>query len=277
MARDDRDEKKSFFQLIRGFPGIPTEYLVPIGVAIFSGVAVAWIVSNFWEPLRKVLVERQLINVLLFLLVVNTLFYLDGVARQLRAGGLGGILRISRDQKSDNQAFRDLIDHTKPRRADLIEFTTDTIHEIVDDLVAKKYTIRLLVKHPEGLTKFQKVRLKSRLDDLDRRTLDKHPDMRSKVQIRCYRQPASLRGRKLDDKVINVGWYTPKVGEVQVNGDGNPLVTASFDTPEGRHLGAMFDEAFKDLWGDPGTVDWQEVLNQLRTEETQGETVRGSQ
>jgi len=276
MAHDDRDEKESLVQLIQGVPGILHRYLVPTSVVISICVGAAWTVGLFWERLHEWLVERQVIEVLLVYLVVATVFHLDKVARELRAGGVRGILRISRDQKSDNQAFRDLIDHTKPRRADLIEFTTDTIHEIVDDLVAKKYTIRLLVKHPEGLTKFQKVRLKSRLDDLDRRTLDKHPDMRSKVQIRCYRQPASLRGRKLDDKVINVGWYTPKVGEVQVNGDGNPLVTASLDTPEGGHLGAMFDEAFKDLWEDRGTVDWQEVLNELRTEDTQDQTTRGS-
>jgi len=269
MGRDHRAKKKSFLELIRGFPGILNEYLVPIGVAIFSGVAVAWLVSNFVEPVREVLVERQLVNVLLFLLVVNTLLYLDRLARQLGVAGLRGIVRVSPDQGSDTPAMVAAVEALAPGTARFVEFSGYTVLDLITEVLRRGWDVELLVKHPESVGHIQRNTVLMVLQRLELLTTVDIPGSKDRLHVKCYRANASLRGRKLGDKLVNLGWYTPTFlrdqegNPLEVLGHANPLITARVDAPEGRCFGRMFDRVFQELWEDPSTVDWQEVLKKL--------------
>jgi hypothetical protein len=86
------------------------------------------------------------------------------------------------------------------------------------------------------------------------------------VQIRCYEAPPSLRGRKFDNLLVDVGWYTPDLGrqggedeDWEVIGHLNPLVVSSAETEEGQHLREMFDRVFESLWESSKDNDAAEI------------------
>ncbi|HSW58267.1 MAG TPA: hypothetical protein VLH15_07685, partial [Dehalococcoidales bacterium] len=76
------------------------------------------------------------------------------------------------------------------------------------------------------------------------------------LKIKCYNQRASLRGRKFDNTLIELGWYTydydpeyAEYGKNQMWGHNNPLIVAHLKN-EGQYLGKMFDRVFDSLWND---------------------------
>lgn len=255
------NKNKSLLDFLKGFPGIVSPYLLHIAVAMFVGVAIAWLVSNAVGPLREVLVERQLVNVLLFLLVVNAIFYLDRVARQLRVPGVPGIVRVSPDQYSDTRPLVDQIEKLSAQKARLLEFSGFTALALIEELLQKGWEVDLLVKHPESVGWNQGMRIRTVLDDLERRVELMIGQAKQRLHVRCYRASASLRGRKLGEELVNLGWYTPTSGKdpsggpLEVVGDVNPLITARLDAPECCCFGRMFDRLFDELWDDKTTED----------------------
>jgi hypothetical protein len=88
------------------------------------------------------------------------------------------------------------------------------------------------------------------------------------LKIRCYNQRASLRGRKFDDKLVVLGWYTfyydpnyPEYGKNQIWGHNNPLMVARLRN-EGKILGEMFDRVFDSLWNDKDSTSLLTVCTQ---------------
>lgn len=83
-------------------------------------------------------------------------------------------------------------------------------------------------------------------------------------EVRCYKQTASLRGRKIGNSLISISWFTYGTQRIErtnipemlkqarrpydLEGHTNVLINASLSSTEGRILEGMFDRVFDDLW-----------------------------
>jgi hypothetical protein len=172
----------------------------------------------------------------------------------------GGVTRISGKESDINSSIVNEVRERRILNADLLEFSGVTVEELIRVLATRGCKIRLLVKHPDTVGPFQKRRIIANLEALFGR------DYVNMVEARCYRYPASLRGRRLGNELINLGWYTPllengTLSRYEVMGHDNALVTAPIDTPEGRNLERMFQGVFDSLWTANDTEDGRAVVN----------------
>lgn len=176
-----------------------------------------------------------------------------------------GVTKFHPNQPSAENETLELIEKGK---AQLIEYSSRTVSKILEKLKTEGAEIKLLICNPnytitceaERSTHssnptnkdFQKEkRICPTIGELHRFTLGNY----DKVKIKCYRTPASLRGRNFGDKWVQLGWYTyqtkesPEVFSLpQIWGDANPLITAPTSSPEGQILKGMFNEVFEKLW-----------------------------
>lgn len=144
-----------------------------------------------------------------------------------------------------------------PQVAKLTEYSSYTVEPILRELVRYGWRINLLIFNPlseEVLSKFQK----------DQRICFMIKRLRGagflgayeRAKIRCYEGQASIRGRKLANKLIQIGWYTYEqreeakkdMGDNQIWGHDNPLMSAPVASAEGRSLEPMFDRVWQDFW-----------------------------
>lgn len=170
---------------------------------------------------------------------------------------------ISRDQAEDTPRLQQLLEQfPRYEAADFLEYSCNHAWPLVNRAVKDAgCQIRILLRHPEGQGSAQKRWIEGSLMRLKRDYLDVHP---GRIEVRCYREPASLRGRRFEPYVINVGWYTPYVdNEDQVLGHKNPLITARLTSEEGLKLSRMFAGLFNALWHSPSTASAEEVLRDM--------------
>lgn len=172
-------------------------------------------------------------------------------------------LHVSRDQSADDAAFKAIIDDiAEIDEARYLAFSSRDARKFIEQVAVKSTgAVQVLLKHPETVGATQRRWILAELDRLFKYTV---PKAANRIEIRCYRAPYSLRGKKLSPAVINVGWYTPLIGDVaEVIGHKNPLITAPLDSEEGAALARMFDGLFDALWSDPETEEAAAVINRL--------------
>jgi len=73
------------------------------------------------------------------------------------------------------------------------------------------------------------------------------------LRIKCYREPASLRGSNYDGKYITLGWYTydRKIRSRQTDqlwGAENSVIIAPCSDEDGTKLKDWFNSVFDSLW-----------------------------
>jgi len=87
------------------------------------------------------------------------------------------------------------------------------------------------------------------------------------LKIKCYKVPASLRGRIIDDDLLVLGVYTYDRGrsstysidKPQIWGAPNPVVVTFRNHPHGKTAADWFNEVFARLWRDASPL--QEALS----------------
>ena len=172
-----------------------------------------------------------------------------------RALGSSRETHISRDQEANNDYLITLIrELPNIQAAKFLAFSGRDARVFVEQVLERSdCPVQLLIKHPDTVGHVQQRWILAELDRMRRYLLPKYGD---RLQIRCYRQPYSLRGRKLEPHVVDVGWYTPKPGDpVEVVGHRNPLVTARLNSEGGVAISKMFDEVFEALWNAADSED----------------------
>jgi len=186
-------------------------------------------------------------------------------------------ISLSKDQAVANSLLTQEVTDHAPSRADLIEYSADTVRGLLVDLAEAGTKVRLLLKHPDSVTRAQRDKIISNYWYLRDRVFGTKPDC---LEVRFYRTAATLRGRRFDGRLINVGWYTPdispdgRISDWEIVGHENPTVTADLDTAEGKALDRMFSSTFDGLWHN--SADAEEVDRYLvRKDETNADTGAG--
>jgi len=177
-----------------------------------------------------------------------------------------GPMRVSgRDSEASTMLMAAVADKSI-NSADMLEFSGVAVDGLIHDIASRGGRVRLLVKHPDSVMPFQKRRIIANLEALLGR------DYGDRLSIRCYKFPASLRGRVFGDEAICLGWYTPFIegghlAQYEVMGHDNALIMARLSTTQGRSLERMFKSVFESLWSADGTEDASQVVTRYSAPE----------
>lgn len=161
-------------------------------------------------------------------------------------------ISLSRDDTETNALLRREIAEHPPQAADLLEFSGDSVRQLLAQLAEAGTRVRLLLKHPDTVGRAQREKIISTYWYLKDHLAAENGDA---FVVRFYRVHAALRGRRLDSRLLNVGWYTPdisvkgRISDWEIIGHLNPTVTGDPQTSEGYALNEMFGRTFDGLWG----------------------------
>jgi len=168
-------------------------------------------------------------------------------------------VQVSSVQSEITSNLMNFIKTEKPRTASILMYSSSVFREIVQALIDVEVQSELFLllqspKKQEVFIKYQKGRICGGIEVLAEMLRGYN-----KAKIRVYKEPASLRGIKLGNKLISIGWYTydcrdKTLGDKQIWGHKNAMVTAPLGTVEGRVLRKNFDEVFKNLWNNSSSL-----------------------
>jgi len=214
-----------------------------ISTIIFGIALILWTMSLWLPFVSEWLVQKNLFTLIVIGLMVQILAVLDEVLR-------GGDVKsgIGRDQGEDLDRLRKYVHDFRPEKADLLEYSSFMVTQLLEDLMRKRATIRLLICDPDhAINDWQARRIRNCISTLCDFTFADY----SKATVRCYRIPASVRGRRIDD-LLNVGWYFYGHDFYGVQGT-NTMITVNTKSPDGILFQKLFTDSFEMLWNHPQT------------------------
>ena len=214
-----------------------------ISGTIFGIALTVWIVSLWLPFVADWLSAHNIFGLIIIAMLVQVLALLDEVIRGPRVE-----TAVGHDQNEDLAKLREFVRDHRPAMADLIEYSSFMVNSLLEELCRQHATIRLLICDPEcAINDWQAGRIRATIITLRDITFRNY----EQATVRCYRVPASVRGRKLDD-LLNLGWYYYGHELYGVQGTATMLTVRTSST-EGRQLEALFNESFDMLWNHPST------------------------
>jgi hypothetical protein len=185
--------------------------------------------------------------------------------------------REVRAYKNDDEAIPYLcryVEEEHPKTVDLLEYSGFGAMALLAKLgeVSSTRTIRLLVANPAAaISDYQRdFRLAESLRALAYRVPAEQAH-KIGLQVKCYSEPASIRGRLLDRTSLVIGWYSyddrglADPGGRPISGASNTLVGADADHIVGQRLIEIYTRVFENLWRDACQPDeaWEPYRTQL--------------
>jgi hypothetical protein len=225
-----------------------------ISALIFGAIFIVWTVSLWFPFVSDWLVKDNIFGLILIGLMVQVLALLDELirGRSIESG-------IGRDQNDDLDRLRNYVHAHRPERADLLEYSSFMVTSLLEDLMRKQVTVRLLICDPDhAINDWQARRIRRCISTLCEFTFSGY----SKATVRCYQIPASVRGRHIDN-ILNMGWYFYGHEAYGVEGTAT-MITVNTESSEGGLLQALFAEAFDSLWNHPQTQELDLAAGSLR-------------
>ena len=233
-------------------------YARSVAIALGLIAVVVFLIGQAIHGVEEWMINSNAMTLLIFLLVLDISYALSQIALRRQ-------ITVSRDQDADRTDFLEVIKSSRIEDADLLEYSTAEAREMIKALRERQCRMRILAKHPESVTSdTQRRRILSQVE-----VLMDELDNYDKASIKFYRQPASIRGRRLGDACVNLSWYTPyipdakKKKDLEVLGHTNAVITADLATREGQHLLRMFQGLFDRLWLAAGTEDAGAVIERM--------------
>lgn len=225
---------------------LQVEQFLPQILAILTvAVSILWIASTLFGPLEQWLSKTSLLNVIIIVLLSDVLLLLAEFKTTMNPQ-----VTVFANEPDAYKDLRQHIEASSPKKADLIEYSTATIHDLLEVLRSADCRLRILICNPDSaITDFQANRIRERIDDLTTVTFRDF----DKVEIRMYRLPASIRGRLIDRSYVTMGWHVYTSDEAGLFGHTHAMVSAPCDSSDGRNLCETFATAFDYLWEAPTT------------------------
>jgi len=162
---------------------------------------------------------------------------------------------------SDDDAFKHCVhlfidNDSEIKKVQMIQCSGDMVKGILNKLLKKHIQVELLLQHPDqAINGYQWNKMKVFRD----RIKSDFPSS-SQLEVRYYRDTASLRAIKLGNKYLALSWYvyrdrlTDKVVS-WLYGHRNPNIVVSLDKNDTQPLKLFFDEQFDYLWNNAVTYD----------------------
>jgi hypothetical protein len=221
------------------------QHVAIIGSALIALVIVIYIISQFVPDINQWIITRGFFNVLLVALVI------DLIHRVIELKGSPSSLETYEDQVQALPRIHEFVEKERPETCDLLEYSTSSTRVLLQELRKANVRIRLLICHPDQAVSVHE----RRTIELGIENIRKDFKNYRSITVRQYATPASLRGRNIGGKLINVGWYlySNTEGEVDLRGHDTMMITSDVNTPQGHKLKEMFSRAFDAVWNDPTT------------------------
>ena len=112
--------------------------------ALVGALLVVSFVSDFFPPLQSILAAYNIYTIIIVALVAYT--FAEVV--ELRRDYEGFRPHVFAHQREAQQDWQHFIDHNRIVKADLLEYSTKTIGDLLDHLKESGSQIRLLMKNP---------------------------------------------------------------------------------------------------------------------------------
>ena len=221
--------------------------LAVVGTALIALVIVLYVISQFVPDISQWIITRGFFSVILIVLIIDLLHKVTELK------GSPPSLEVYEDQAQAMPHIQEFIEREHLETSDLLEYSTSSIRALLQELRKANVRIRLLICHPDSAISAHE----RRTIELGIKNLRKDFKGYANIAVKQYRTPASLRGRNIGGKWINVGWYLYSNidGEVDIRGHDVAMILSDVNTPEGEKLKEMFSLAFDALWQDSTTED----------------------
>jgi hypothetical protein len=197
----------------------------------------------------------------------------EQLVSQFEGSDNGGVTGFPNDFAAV-QAMLSYLDGHLPRTVDFLEYSSIAVTAVLSKISEADSTsrIRLLVCHPDcAISDYQ---LDHRLAEGLRALAYRIPADRARdigLQIKCYSERASLRGRHFDDVLVVAGWYTydhrrrAQPLEEEISGGSNALVWADTTHTTGECIAGTFVKTFENIWNsaEPADDAWRPYRNRI--------------
>jgi hypothetical protein len=195
------------------------------------------------------------------LLQYVTLIVLLDLAATVHLQQRAALTSFAKDQDNSMPKLIEAVTCCRNDSADLLEYAAATTLPLIRAIRREGVPMRLLVKHPSTVTGLQRHRMITALDTIYNSIFENYS---GDFEIRCYKLPFTLRGRRLGKELLELGWLTPDVRRQTAYGHANPSVLADLSSSENDFLVAFFGRTFKEYWDDSDTEDARIVLERLK-------------
>ena len=222
-------------------------HLAVVGTAIISLVILLYVISQFVPDINQWIITRGFFSVILIVLII------DLIQKVIDLKGSPSGEDAYETQAQAMPKIKEFIQKEHPVTSDLLEYSTGSIRELLEELRKANVRIRLLMCHPDSaVSPHERDAIGLGIANL-RRDFKGYEN----IAVKQYRTPASLRGRNIGGKWINVGWYLySSLDEgFDISGHDVTMILSDVDTPQGRELKSLFSRAFDTLWTDSRTED----------------------
>ena len=221
--------------------------LAVIGTALIALVIVLYVISQFVPDINQWIVTRGFFSVILIVLIIDLLHKVTELK------GSPPSLEVYEGQAQAMPHIQEFVEKEHLETCDMLEYSTASSRAFLQELQKANARIRLLICHPDNAISAHE----RRTIELGIENLRKDFKGYRNITVKQYRTPASLRGRNIGGKWINVGWYLYSnfEGEVDIRGHDVATILSDVNTPQGEKLKEMFSRAFDALWQDSTTED----------------------
>ncbi|HEX2903368.1 MAG TPA: hypothetical protein VHO01_07905 [Jatrophihabitans sp.] len=224
-------------------------------VALAVLTALAFLASEVFQSVQNFMTSRNVIPYLTLLILLD-------LAAVTQTGNRESKLpQPSVNQDESLPLLIEKVRECRRNRIDLLEYAGATTLPLIREICREQVPLRVLLKHPDTVSGMQKQRMITTLDTLYNSIFE---DYVGSVEIRCYRLPYSLRGRKLGNRVLELGWLTPDSRRQTAYGHANPSFLVDITRAENGYFPAFFQRSFDELWNAPDTEDAAVVLTTLQ-------------
>jgi hypothetical protein len=178
-------------------------------------------------------------------------------------------VQIFSEYLANNDSINRYVAHKKVKNVFMIEYSSWSIQGVITSLIRSSTApnIYLLIQDPnEGRCILGQ---KERIWNQIARVIYQQDEIKDypNIKILCYRQRASLKGRNLDNKLINIGWYTYKYnsdGEQLIYGHDMPTISIDTSSPNFGEILKLFNSSFINMWDNGITL--REVCAEFESE-----------
>lgn len=247
-------EHENKITLIGRFNKFREKYKVQSYATIAVIITIALLLGQILPTVKKYISDSGLLNyiILLVLLDLSSSVYLYKRSSSIIT---------TKNQDEGMPKLISEISKYKCNSADLLEYAGMTTLSLIRELCRKNIEVRILVKHPDTISGIQKSRMISTLDSLYNSIFK---DYSGSFEVRCYKLPHSLRGRRIGTDLLELGWLTPDYKNESAFGHTNPSVQIDLTFNYNNHFLVFFNKTFDDLWNHKETEDGLVVFNKFK-------------
>lgn len=230
-------------------------YRVHAAVTIAVLATISLILAEILPSVKNFITTNGVIEYIILLIVLD-------LTMAIHSQRIEASTWILENQDESLPRLQQAVRRSQKDGVDLLEYAGATILPLIREIQRNGVSMRMLVQHPDKISGIQKQRMLATLDTILNSIFEND---KSNVEIRCYKLPFSVRGRRLGNELLEIGWLTHDLKRQTTYGHQNPSVIADLFIRENEHLRIFFERTFEDLWNHEETEDGREVLNSFKS------------